>query len=100
MPTDTPPRSIEIDNERGISVEWDDGTTSLLDLGTVRANCPCAECRGLRERGSIVGLSQAGATPLRINDAEFVGAWGISFAWSDGHATGIYSWELLRAWGE
>jgi DUF971 family protein len=33
--------------------------------------------------------------PLRIVDAELVGAWGISFTWNDRHSTGIYSWELL-----
>jgi DUF971 family protein len=34
--------------------------------------------------------------PLRIVDAALVRAWGIGFAWNDGHATGVYSWELLR----
>ena len=38
-------------------------------------------------------------TELWIEDAELVGAWGLSIRWSDGHSTGIYSWELLRdAW--
>jgi DUF971 family protein len=34
--------------------------------------------------------------PLRIVDAELVGAWAIGFTWNDGHRTGIYSWELLH----
>jgi DUF971 family protein len=34
--------------------------------------------------------------PLRIVDAELVGAWGINFTWNDRHSTGIFSWELLR----
>jgi DUF971 family protein len=36
--------------------------------------------------------------PLRVEDAELVGAWGITFTWNDGHSTGIFSWALLRQW--
>jgi DUF971 family protein len=36
--------------------------------------------------------------PITITDAELSGAWGLSLDWSDGHSTGIYAWEKLRAW--
>ena len=29
--------------------------------------------------------------PLRVVDAELVGAWGLGITWNDGHSTGIYS---------
>ena len=35
---------------------------------------------------------------ITITDAELSGAWGLSLDWSDGHSTGIYAWEKLRAW--
>jgi DUF971 family protein len=35
---------------------------------------------------------------LRIEEAELVGAWGLSVTWNDGHATGIYPWDALRRW--
>ncbi|MBV8304163.1 MAG: DUF971 domain-containing protein, partial [Acidimicrobiia bacterium] len=38
--------------------------------------------------------------PLRAEGAELVGAWGVSLRWNDGHSTGIYAWDVLRAWGE
>nr|MBA2327462.1 DUF971 domain-containing protein [Actinomycetota bacterium] len=34
----------------------------------------------------------------RIEDAELIGAWGITLRWNDGHSTGIFSWDLLRHW--
>jgi DUF971 family protein len=37
---------------------------------------------------------------VTIEDAELVGAWGMSIRWSDGHSTGIYSWDALRRWCE
>ena len=41
----------------------------------------------------------AGAPPvLRIESVQEVGNWGLNFAWNDGHTTGIYTWEILRAW--
>ena len=33
-----------------------------------------------------------------ILNAELVGHWGISFAWSDGHGTGIFPFDSLREW--
>ena len=35
-----------------------------------------------------------------ITDARMVGNYAIAFTWSDGHDTGIYTWELLRRLAE
>jgi DUF971 family protein len=35
---------------------------------------------------------------LRVLDARLVGAFGMAFDWSDGHSTGIYTWDTLRRW--
>ena len=35
---------------------------------------------------------------LRIEGAEKVGNWGLNLEWNDGHGTGIYTWDTLRAW--
>ena len=63
-------------------------------------NCPCAECRGLRDRGEQAWPRPSSPRPLRAEDAELVGAWGLSVRWNDGHSTGIYSWDVLRAWSD
>ena len=63
-------------------------------------NCPCAECRGLRDRGQTVWPKPTSPEPLRAENAELVGAWGLSIPWNDGHSTGIYAWDVLRDWAE
>ncbi len=37
---------------------------------------------------------------LRIQTAQQVGNWGLNVGWNDGHTTGIYTWEVLRAWDD
>jgi DUF971 family protein len=94
------PTEIEVDRTAGVSFTWPDGTTSRFGLEELRANCPCAECRGLRERGQPAWPGPSSPLPLRVEHAELVGAWGITFHWNDRHTTGIYSWEILRTWAD
>ncbi len=92
------PTGIEVDRAQGVTLTWADGETSGFGLEELRVNCPCAECRGLRERELPVWPKPNSPQPLRMEDAELVGAWGITLRWNDGHSTGIFSWELLRQW--
>jgi DUF971 family protein len=36
-------------------------------------------------------------TDLTVDEVQAVGSYAIQFQWSDGHWTGIYTWEYLRA---
>jgi DUF971 family protein len=98
-PSETP-TGVEVDREHGLTLAWADGASTTFELGELRVNCPCAECRGLRERDLPVWPKPGSPQPLRIEDAELIGAWGITLRWNDGHGTGIFSWDLLRAWRE
>lgn len=98
MAEDTAPTEVEVDREHGIGFTWPDGSTTRFTLEELRINCPCAECRGLRGQGRPVWPKPTSPIPLEILDAELVGAWGISLTWNDAHSTGIYPWEILRAW--
>jgi len=91
---------VEVDRQRAVTVTFDDGEVCRFELPELRAACPCATCRGLRDRGEDAWPRPGGPTELTVTDAELVGAWGISFSWSDGHSTGIYPWDSLRAWCE
>jgi DUF971 family protein len=92
------PVSISVDRTVGVTFEWEDEPPLRFDLEELRVNCPCATCRGLREQGRVAWPGPSSPQPLAIENAELVGAWGISFRWNDGHTTGIYAWSLLRAW--
>lgn len=95
-----PPRTIDVDRAEAITLTWDDGTTSTFPLEELRVNCPCAECRGLRERGLPVWPKPSSPLPLRIETAELVGGWGLTVTWNDGHSTGIFAWSILRFWAD
>jgi DUF971 family protein len=97
MPMDLPdveaPIAVELDRATALTLQWPDGTTTSFALETLRRNCPCAECRGVREQGRVPG-----APPFEAVGAELVGGWGLTIHWADGHGTGIYAWSILRAW--
>lgn len=102
MPFDLPdaeaPTDVELDRNAGLTLHWPDGSVSHFTLDALRRNCPCAECRGLREQGLTVGPKPRSLLKLTALDAELIGGWGLSIHWSDGHRTGIFAWSILRAW--
>ncbi len=99
IPAVTPPEDVELDRERHLRLQWADGRTATFALDTLRAGCPCAQCRSLREQGRPVPPPRmAGAAPLEARGAELVGNWGVTIHWNDGHDTGIFSWSMLAAW--
>jgi DUF971 family protein len=94
------PKTIDVKKDAGVTIEFLDGHVATFDLVRLRDGCPCATCRGLRDRGEDAWPRPDSPTPLRIDDAELHGAWGLAITWNDGHRTGIYPFESLRRWHE
>ena len=76
-------------------IAWNDGHVSSYPSWYLREKCPCAVCveefTGARKvvSGSIpASLERVGIGPI--------GNYALHFSWSDGHSTGIYTFELLR----
>jgi DUF971 family protein len=91
---------IDIDRLRSVRLTFDDGFGCEFPLDALRAACPCATCRAFRDRGEPAWPRPGQPPTVTIEDAELAGAWGLSIRWSDGHSTGIYSWDALRRWCE
>lgn len=100
MDSSDQPSGIDVRRDEGVAVTWPDGFVAEFDLMTLRLGCPCATCRGLRDRGEDTWPRPGSPTPLRIADARLHGAWGLNVTWNDGHSTGIYPFEALRRWAE
>ena len=81
----------------GILIEWDEhGHAAFFPARALRLECPCAGC--VEEMSGRPLLDSAGV-PLDVRPIalELVGAYGLRAHWSDGHSTGIYTFEhLLR----
>jgi DUF971 family protein len=95
------PRHLDIKKDSGLTVEWADGATTFYPVAHLRRMSPSAEARELRDQLAKNPLTvlpaRPSAGPLTIADAELVGNYAITFRFSDGHHTGIYSWEYLRS---
>jgi DUF971 family protein len=98
LPDSEAPTDVELDRTAGLTLHWVDGSSSHFGLEELRRNCPCAECRGLREQGVPVGPKPRSLLPFTAIGAELIGGWGLTINWSDGHGTGIFAWSILRAW--
>ena len=83
-----------------MEITWEDGTRSMYTAEQLRWACPCAECRG--EAGSPGRLSRVKTlsdAELRVQDVTLVGQYALQIAFESGHATGLYSFSMLRRLG-
>ena len=104
MPFSTDPEHIAISKSKGIKIDWKDGHHSDLGLQYLRDKCPCASCTGAH--GTAPRPAGGGAEAnnpfqmfkptLKMLGVEPVGNYAIRINWSDGHNSGIYSYEHFR----
>lgn len=87
-------------NERVLIINWSDGLVSRLSFAGLRAVCPCVECKGGHENmggpPDLETMRTAHDDSLNLESVEAVGSYALQFQWSDGHWTGIYTWDYLR----
>lgn len=96
------PTGVQADrNERVVRISWSDGHTTVLSFDGMRLACPCVECKGGHANmGQATPRSLVRDAPtsnLQLTRLDLAGQYALQPAWSDGHTTGIYTWELLRA---
>jgi DUF971 family protein len=104
---DVYPTSLSLPAPDKLLIEWSDGERRVCTIRELRAACPCATCREKRSHPpqpaasrSLPVLSAAELQPLRIVKMQPLGNYAYTVAFSDGHDTGIYTFELLRELGE
>ena len=87
-------------NLKELRITWDDEHISHIPIKLLRDECPCAGCKGEVLFGKVykpapLTVFQEGMYELVTLKA--IGQYAIQAVWKDGHDTGIYSWEYLRA---
>jgi DUF971 family protein len=92
---------VRVSTGEGVDITWADGHTSHFDFPYLRDNCPCALCNDEREKMKHVGGAASSALPMfkpkvTAKSANAVGNYAVQIQFSDGHATGIFSFEHLR----
>ncbi len=100
------PVKLDRQGEDRLTITWNDGQRRMYSIRGLRDACPCATCREKRTGAAskpepyLPILSMEETLPLRLNGLKPVGNYAYSASFSDGHDTGIYTFELLRQLGE
>ena len=95
----TTPTNIKAEREAGrVTFEWADGHQSVFDAFDLRLQCPCAFCQGEAGRPGWLDTNPT-LTPVQsqLVNMHLVGSYAIAPTWGDGHDTGYYTFEALRA---
>ena len=93
------PAAIDLKKDKGLTIQWSDGTGSYYTIAYLRRMSPSADMRELRRaraRDPLTVMPTAPSEAITATGAELVGNYAIKILFSDGHATGIYSWDYLR----
>jgi DUF971 family protein len=85
-----------------LALKWADGSENFVALERLRRACPCAGCQG--ERDVMGNLHKGPDLPLSpasfiLRNLQRIGTYAVQPVWGDGHATGLYSFDYLRALG-
>ena len=81
-----------------IAIVWDDGRESYFPFDQLRAASPSASNQGERD---ILGNRSGGDGPKKFPGVavlgwERIGNYALRFEFSDGHRTGLYTYDYLR----
>jgi DUF971 family protein len=97
MSTPAPTEIILHDKSQVLEIAYADGKRFRLPSEFLRVHSPSAEVRG---HGPGQEVLQVGKKDVKILGVDPVGQYAIQLRFSDGHDTGIYSWDLLYTYGE
>lgn len=93
------PRQIIEESDSEISINWSDEVLTKYDAATLRRACPCAGC--INEwTGEKTLKPESVAEDLSFSSIAIVGRYALNFNFSDGHDTGIFSFNYLRQLAE
>lgn len=97
---------VHVSTGQGVDITWSDDHASHYDFPYLRDLCPCALCNDEREKKARISGASVGAAPPAVlpmfkpkvtaKGATAVGNYAVQIQFSDGHSTGIFSFEHLR----
>jgi len=96
--TERVPSAITLHQKsRVLEIAFTDGRSFRLPYEYLRVYSPSAEVRG---HGPGQEVLQTGKRNIEIRSLEPVGSYAVQPQFSDGHSTGIYSWDYLYELGQ
>jgi len=94
------PVNIQIVGDE-VAIAWSDGAESYLRHELLRRASPSAETQGERDvlGNQYGGAGRADYAGVRVLGWERIGNYAVRFDFSDGHGTGLYTYDYLRKLG-
>jgi DUF971 family protein len=105
----TTPTRLHLKKDQQLEIDWQDGLKSVYSISLLRSLCPCANCKLVREGNNPHDISPGPkprplltilpgnySGPITVLAAEMVGKYAIKLEFSDGHDSGIFSYDYLR----
>jgi DUF971 family protein len=91
------PTNIQIIGEE-LAIAWSDGTEDYFPMERLRAWSPSAENMGEQDLlGNTYGGDSRKSFPgVRVNGWQVVGGYALAISFTDGHKTGIFSYQYLK----
>jgi DUF971 family protein len=85
-----------------LAIRWPDGTEDYIPTEKLRAWSPSAETTGERDLlgKKIGGSSQKSYPGVTVRNWRMIGGYAVQFDFSDGHNTGLYTFEYLKKLGQ
>ena len=97
-PTTLWPQEIRLSRSRNnLFVKFDNGYETTLSAELLRVESPSAEVQG---HGVGQKTTPTGKAKVTISALEPVGNYAIRITYSDGHDTGLFSWDILYDYGQ
>ncbi len=89
------PVEIKQSGVRELRISWNDGQVNDFDVVELRRSCRCAACVDEITGSQILQPAQVGEE-VRPQTIRQVGNYAIQVNWSDGHTSGIFTFDYLR----
>jgi len=84
-----------IRSQHAFEVQWPDGLLATLPFKGVRCACPCATCVDELTGRQLLDPTTV-PEDILPEALEYSGNYAVKIRWSDGHSTGLYTWDRWR----
>lgn len=89
------PVKISRRGEKSLIIEWNDGAKKDYNFYKMRLSCPCATC--VNEWTGVKILDEKSVSKdVRPTKVFSIGRYALGIQWTDGHNSGIFSYDFLK----
>ena len=89
------PVQIIEESDSELTIKWSDDTESRYTAAQLRRACPCAACVNEWTGEKMLDPAKV-PDDLTLSNTSLVGRYALNFRFSDGHETGLYSFNYLK----